>query len=662
VRHPDETLVCQRPHYVKEDRLPPVWDAAGQDPRNVGIEVLDDVVEDLIPLGVGIEQGLPSIGLRSFDHGHSVATVTVWSLVGAAGRIGGSDVTHVSYAPNVHESDTPVSEPEDDAYWATLAGEASGEAILSERQPNRRDPIDRTSPPVPIRPKRQPIEFDRDRIVAELKQVFGYDTFRPGQDDVIESALGGIDCLAVMPTGSGKSLTYQLSARLIGGTTLVVSPLIALMKDQVDAATELGISATFLNSSIEFGERTRRIEALVRGDYELVYVAPEGISSYLGTVLDRADIRLVAVDEAHCISQWGHDFRPAYRQLVHLKSRFGVPVLALTATATDRVRGDIATQLDLENPRVVQTSFFRPNLKLHVYKKGTHDGVKIQVKESIGKICVSRRGESGIVYTLSRAAAESTAKYLQSLGIRSGAYHAGLDAQERTRVQDDFIRDEIDVVCATVAFGMGIDKSNVRFVIHRDMPKSIEGYYQEIGRAGRDGLDSDCFLFYSWADVMSLERMVSGGENAGTQQSQVRRMYDLAESSRCIHASLARYFGENIPDCERSCVGCTDLGFDLGSIAPPRRERRGQASEALQPEAITPEAADLFEDLRALRKGLATERGLPAYMVFNDATLRAMATRRPTTEHELLAIPGVGAKKLETYGDDFLEAIRSWIS
>jgi len=433
------------------------------------------------------------------------------------------------------------------------------------------------------------------------------------------------------------------------------------MKDQVDAATELGISATFLNSSIEFDERNRRVDALARGEYELVYVAPEGLSTYLGSVLDRADIRLVAVDEAHCISQWGHDFRPAYRRLVDLKSRFDVPVLALTATATNRVRNDIATQLALENPEVVQTSFFRPNLKLYSFKKGTHDGVKIQVKESIGKICVSRRGESGIVYTLSRKSAESTAAYLRTLGIRAGAYHAGLEPRERTKVQDEFIRDEIDVVCATIAFGMGIDKSNVRFVIHRDMPKSIEGYYQEIGRAGRDGLDSDCFLFYSWADVMSLERMVSGGGSAGSQQSQIRRMYDFAESSRCTHGSLARYFGEMIDDCVVSCDRCGDLGFSLGAVAVPRPEskRKGQAQIL---EEASPEDHDLFEELRALRKRLASERGLPAYMVFNDATLRAMAARRPTTEHELLGIPGVGAKKLETYGDDFLDAIREWLT
>jgi ATP-dependent DNA helicase RecQ len=555
---------------------------------------------------------------------------------------------------SVEEPNIDDSQSDDDAYWEMLAEQEPAGPPWSARNHNNPSASSDAGNQAPRTP-RPPIEIDDAALFAELRDTFGFDSFRPGQQDVVATILAKGDCLAIMPTGSGKSLTYQLAARLSGGTTLVVSPLIALMKDQVDAARELGIAATFINSSIEYEERLERISRLKAGEYELVYVAPEGLVASVGSILDQVDVRLIAVDEAHCISQWGHDFRPAYRQLINLKSRFGVPVLALTATATSRVRDDIGTQLDLDEPLIVQTSFFRPNLKLHVFKKGTHDGVQIKVKDYIGKICAQRRGESGIIYTLSRKSAESTAEYLRSIGIRASAYHAGLDAETRTRVQDDFIRDEIEVVCATVAFGMGIDKSNVRFVIHRDMPKSLEGYYQEIGRAGRDGLDSDCYLFYSWADVIQLERMVSGSDTESSQRNHVRRMYDFAESLRCRHAAIAKYFGEQIDACESSCDWCTDFGMDLQAAATPRASRAGREPLEL------PEGADeLFEELRSLRMQLARERDVPAYVVFNDATLLDMAATMPSNRQELLAISGVGAKKIETYGDEFLGAIRAW--
>ncbi|MGI9667155.1 MAG: RecQ family ATP-dependent DNA helicase [Acidimicrobiia bacterium] len=531
----------------------------------------------------------------------------------------------------------------DDGYWASLGVDAPPGA-------------EHVAAPLPLEmaPPREPVVVSEDELFETLKSTFGYTAFRPGQRHVIEAALGSRDCLAVMPTGSGKSLTYQLSSRLVGGTTLVVSPLIALMKDQVDAANELGIAATFINSSLMPDERTARVNDVKAGAYSLVYVAPEGLGASLGAVLDEANIRLVAVDEAHCISQWGHDFRPAYRQLVGLKSRFGVPVLALTATATNRVRADIAAQLDLADPEIVQTSFFRPNLKLRALKKGTHDGVKIQAREAIGQICVSRRGESGIVYTLSRKSAESTATYLQKLGIRAAAYHAGLDPEVRTKVQDDFIRDEIDVVCATVAFGMGIDKSNVRFVIHRDMPKSVEGYYQEIGRAGRDGEDADCYLLYSWADVIQLERMVSNGSNQQSENNHIRITYKYAETDRCRHQGIAAYFGEAIERCETSCDNCADLDSPVGGPAP--RLIAGATDEPQLDEVD----AELFEVLRSLRKQLADEREVPAYVVFSDASLRDMVARMPSNEGEFLAVNGVGAAKLETYGEAFLAEIAAW--
>ena len=384
---------------------------------------------------------------------------------------------------------------------------------------------------------------------AKLKENFGFEKFRPNQEAIINCVLSGQDTLAIMPTGGGKSICFQLPALVLPGITIVISPLIALMKDQVDSLKANGIEACFINSSQTETEQQFYIDRLQSNLMKLVYVAPESLS-YLENVFSQTTVSLIAIDEAHCISAWGHDFRPAYTNLGYLKNRFpSTPILALTATADKATRKDISQQLNLKNAKTFVASFDRKNLSLEV--RPALDRVKQIVDFIKGK-----PNESGIIYCLSRKTTEELAEKLQKIGLNAKAYHAGLDTKIRSKTQDEFINDDCQVVCATIAFGMGIDKSNVRWVIHYNLPKNIEGYYQEIGRAGRDGLPSETILFESYGDVIQLQKFASEGLNAEVQLAKLERMKQYADALSCRRKILLSYFGELVNENCGNCDIC----------------------------------------------------------------------------------------------------------
>jgi ATP-dependent DNA helicase RecQ len=392
-------------------------------------------------------------------------------------------------------------------------------------------------------------------LPGSLKKYFGHDEFRPLQQQIVTDALAGRDVFALMPTGGGKSLCFQLPALLRDGLTIVVSPLISLMKDQVDALQTSGIAATFLNSALDRHEAVERLRGLNHGEYRLLYVAPERLM--LDGFLERAlnwNITQLAIDEAHCISEWGHDFRPEYRELKKLRRHLpDVPIMALTATATERVRKDIVDQLHLDSARCYVASFNRPNLTYRVVPKSSP-------YEQVLTLIRGRPNESGIVYCASRKTADSLAKKLNGDGVKAKPYHAGLEAKERTKHQELFLRDDARVITATIAFGMGINKPNVRFVLHHDLPKNIESYYQETGRAGRDGLPSECVLLFSASDVVKQRRFIEekSEREQRVAQEQLRDMIHYAETRDCRRATLLKYFGEEFPAPCNGCDNCLE--------------------------------------------------------------------------------------------------------
>src|SRR5438876_4218096 len=591
-----------------------------------------------------------------------------------------------------------------------------------------------------------------------LKKYFGYDAFRPLQQEIIDDALANRDVFALLPTGGGKSLCFQLPALLRDGVTIVVSPLIALMKDQVDALRTSGIAATFLNSTLAGNEARERLHGLDRNQFRLLYVAPERLM--MENFLERAlnwNIAQIAIDEAHCISEWGHDFRPEYRELKKLRTHFpDVPIMALTATATERVRDDIIKQLKLHAPRCYVASFNRPNLTYRVVAKSS-------AYQQVLDFIRAHPNDSGIVYCASRKSTDALAEKLTKDGIKALPYHAGMESRERTRNQEAFLRDDAHVITATIALGMGINKPNVRFVIHHDLPKNIEGHYQETGRAGRDGLPSECVLLFSVGDVVKQRRFIE--EKSESEQriahEQLRTMIAYAETRHCRRATLLRYFGEEFS--QGSCNGCDNclepretfdgtipaqkflscvhrvqarqgFGFGLNHIvevliggtndaikkrghdqlstfgigADLKREqwqrigrellrlglveaapgkfatlsvteagmmalRKGtpitltKPIEAPAKKVRTPRAGEiecdekLFERLRALRRKIADERDVPAYIILSDATLRQMAQARPPSQSEFAQIAGGGQQKLKEFAEPFLAEIGEYL-
>lgn len=491
-----------------------------------------------------------------------------------------------------------------------------------------------------------------------LKRIFGYDSFRTHQKPVVDTLLRGRDVLCIMPTGAGKSVCYQVPALLLPGVTLVVSPLISLMKDQVNALTRSGVPAAYLNSALTSRQHEKAMQNMLRGDYKLVYAAPERLLTpgFLD-ICRRIPISMVAVDEAHCVSQWGQDFRPHYLEIADFLDALPErpTVGAFTATATDAVREDIRLLLRLRMPLEQVSGYDRPNLFFSVERPSDRDARLIQLLRE-------REGRSGIVYCATRKKVDELTERLGGLGFPVTRYHAGLTPEERQTNQEDFLFDRKSVIIATNAFGMGINKSNVSFVIHAQMPKSPEAYYQEAGRAGRDGEPADCILLYAPSDIYLNEWMIDHNEPnpSLTDEQQVavqerdkarlKAMIDYASGSGCLRNTLLRYFGETADNPCGACSRC---------VAAAKKYPSARKPAAVRPLSASQEAGEtLLSALKALRTKVAREEHIPPFWVFSDAVLSEMSRIKPRTQEELLRVSGVGSAKMKRYGDRFLAEIR----
>lgn len=505
-------------------------------------------------------------------------------------------------------------------------------------------------------------------INQTLKQYFGYDSLRTGQEELINGILAGHDVLGIMPTGAGKSLCYQLPALMLKGITLVISPLISLMSDQVKALNQAGVHAAYINSSLTENQIRIALSYASQGRYKIIYVAPERLNTprFLDFACN-ADISMLTVDEAHCISQWGQDFRPSYLEIAGFLTRLPRrPIVStFTATATERVKNDIVASLGLNNPVTMVTGFDRPNLFFRVV---TRRGGS-QKDNSIINYVKKHEDESGIIYCATKKNVDKLYTLLNEQGISAGRYHAGLSNDERKQNQEDFTYDRIRVMVATNAFGMGIDKSNVRYVLHYNMPQSLEYYYQEAGRAGRDGEEAECVLFFSKQDIMInkflLQNKASAGDVASDMQKtandqrKLQQMINYCETDKCLREFILSYFGDTTPCICNKCSNCVVVEDEEEETYVETGKKRKKAAQLA---GLNELGAALFEKLRSVRTELAAEKSVPPYIICSDKTLKDMCAKLPRDKEQLADVYGMGEQKIQNYGEAFVTAVNSLVA